>query len=94
MSRSEFQLQCISIAVYSTILTISKLLYSRCDERKDKLQEMLTRLVQFHENMTSALTWLTSAESKIAELDSAVDAAARDKQPDLTLLKEELKVHS
>ena len=76
------------------ILTISKLLYSRCDERKDKLQEMLTRLVQFHENMTSALTWLTSAESKIAELDSTVDPAATEEHPDLTSLKEELKAHS
>ena len=62
----------------------------RCDGRKDKLQEQLTRLVQFHENMISALTWLTSAESKIAELDSAVDAA--EEHPDLTSLKEELKV--
>ncbi|XP_028414557.1 dystrophin-like isoform X10 [Dendronephthya gigantea] len=66
-------------------------LSSRCDERKDKLQEMLTRLVQFHENMISALTWLTSAESKIAELDSAVDAAATEEQPDLSSLKDELK---
>ena len=40
--------------------------------------------------MISALTWLTSAESKIAELDSAVDAA--EEHPDLTTLKEELKV--
>jgi hypothetical protein len=40
--------------------------------------------------MISALTWLTSAESKIAELDSAVDAA--EEHPDLTSLKEELKV--
>lgn len=65
-------------------------LLSSCDERKDNLQEQLTRLVQFHENMISALTWLTSAESKIAELDSAVDAA--EEHPDLTSLKEELKV--
>ena len=70
-------------------LTVSELSYSRCDEKRDKLQEMPTRLVQFHENMTSALTWFTSLE-----LDSAVDAAARDKQPDLTSLKEELKVRS
>ncbi len=42
--------------------------------------------------MISALTWLTSAESKIAELDSAVDAA--EEHPDLTSLKEELKVRT
>ena len=42
--------------------------------------------------MISALTWLTSAESKIAELDSAVDAA--EEHPDLTSLKEELKVQN
>ena len=42
--------------------------------------------------MISALTWLTSAESKIAELDSAVDAA--EEHPDLTSLKEELKVRA
>ena len=44
---------------------------------------MLRRLVHFHESMISALTWLTSTESKIAELDSAVDAAAADEQPDI-----------
>ena len=53
---------------------------------------MLKRLIQFHENMISALTWLTSTESKIAELDSAVDAAAADENPDLATLKADLKV--
>lgn len=53
---------------------------------------MLTRLVQFHENMISALTWLTSAESKIAELDSAVDAAATEEHPDVDSLKSDLQV--
>lgn len=74
------------------IIVILSFFLVRCDERKNKLQDMLTRLVNFHENMISALTWLTSAESKIAELDSAVDAATAEEHPDVSSLKSDLKV--
>ncbi|XP_046853066.1 dystrophin-like [Xenia sp. Carnegie-2017] len=63
-------------------------LASSCAEHTDKL----SRLVQFDESMTEALTWLTSTESKIAELDSAADAA--EEHTDRSSLKEELKVRN
>ena len=63
-----------------------------CNECKYKLEEQLNRLVQFHESMIEALTWLTSTESKIAELDSAADAA--EEHTDRSSLKEELKVRN
>ena len=42
--------------------------------------------------MINALTWLTSAESKVAELDSAVEATSTEEQQDTEALKKELKV--
>lgn len=62
--------------------------FNSCAEHTDKL----SRLVQFDESMTEALTWLTSTESKIAELDSAADAA--EEHTDRSSLKEELKVRN
>lgn len=49
-------------------------------------------MVRFHEDMINALTWLTSAESKVAELDSAVEATSTEEQQDTEALKKELKV--
>lgn len=49
-------------------------------------------MVQFHEDMINALTWLTSAESKVAELDSAVEATSTEEQQDMEALRKELKV--
>lgn len=49
-------------------------------------------MVRFHEDMINALTWLTSAESKVAELDSAVEATSTEEQQDMDALRKELKV--
>ena len=49
-------------------------------------------MVSFHEDMINALTWLTSAESKVAELDSAVEATSTEDQQDTEALRKELKV--
>lgn len=49
-------------------------------------------MVRFHEDMINALTWLTSAESKVAELDSAVEATSTEEQQDMEALRKELKV--
>ena len=64
----------------------------RSASRKKNLKEAFDRMVRFHEDMINALTWLTSAESKVAELDSAVEATSTDEQQDLEALRKELKV--
>ena len=64
----------------------------RSDSRKKNLKEAFDRMVQFHEDMINALTWLTSAESKVAELDSAVEATSTEEQQDMEALRKELKV--
>lgn len=64
----------------------------RSDSRKKHLKEAFDRMVRFHEDMINALTWLTSAESKVAELDSAVEATSTEEQQDMEALRKELKV--
>ena len=64
----------------------------RSDSRKKNLKEAFDRMVRFHEDMTNALTWLTSAESKVAELDSAVEATSTEEQQDAEALRKEIKV--
>ena len=49
-------------------------------------------MVRFHEDMINALTWLTSAESKVAELDSAVEATSTEERVETENLKTELNV--
>ena len=66
--------------------------FFRSDSRKKNLKEAFDRMVRFHEDMINALTWLTSAESKVAELDSAVEATSTEEQQDTEALKKELKV--
>lgn len=66
--------------------------FHRSDSRKKNLKEAFDRMVRFHEDMINALTWLTSAESKVAELDSAVEATSTEEQQDTEALKKELKV--
>lgn len=66
--------------------------FFRSDCRKKNLKEAFDRMVRFHEDMINALTWLTSAESKVAELDSAVEATSTEDQQDTEALKRELKV--
>lgn len=63
----------------------------RSDSRKKNLKEAFDRMVRFHEDMINALTWLTSAESKVAELDSAVEATSTEEQQDMDALRKELK---
>jgi len=65
---------------------------NRSDSRKKNLKEAFDRMVRFHEDMINALTWLTSAESKVAELDSAVEATSTEEQQDMEALRKELKV--
>ena len=67
-------------------------LYYRSDSRRKHLKEAFDRMVRFHEDMINALTWLTSAESKVAELDSAVEATSTEEQQDMEALRKELKV--
>lgn len=64
---------------------------NRSDSRKKNLKEAFDRMVRFHEDMTNALTWLTSAESKVAELDSAVEATSTEEQQDAEALRKEIK---
>lgn len=64
---------------------------NRSDSHKKNLKEAFDRMVRFHEDMINALTWLTSAESKVAELDSAVEATSTEEQQDTEALKKELK---
>lgn len=66
--------------------------FFRSDSRKKNLKEAFDRMVRFHEDMINALTWLTSAESKVAELDSAVEATSTEEQQDMDALRKELKV--
>lgn len=66
--------------------------FFRSDSHKKNLKEAFDRMVRFHEDMINALTWLTSAESKVAELDSAVEATSTEEQQDTEALKKELKV--
>jgi len=76
-----------------TILLIVFLYHCyRSDSRKKHLKEAFDRMVRFHEDMINALTWLTSAESKVAELDSAVEATSTEEQQDMEALRKELKV--
>jgi hypothetical protein len=49
-------------------------------------------MVRFHEEMINALTWLTTTESKVAELDSSIDAGCGENREDVENLKFELKV--
>ncbi|XP_044172339.1 dystrophin-like [Acropora millepora] len=65
---------------------------NRSDSRKNNLKEAFDRMVSFHEDMINALTWLTSAESKVAELDSAVEATSTEDQQDTEALRKELKL--
>ena len=66
--------------------------FFRSDSHKKNLKEAFDRMVRFHEDMINALTWLTSAESKVAELDSAVEATSTEEQQETEALKKELKV--
>ena len=61
---------------------------------QDSLQEALDRLLQFHKNMISALTWLSSAESKVAELDSLVESSQAEDTSDVDELQREMQVRS
>eukprot|EP00794_Sanderia_malayensis_P000391 gene391-1025_t len=58
--------------------------------RQQTLQDSLDRLLQFHKNMITALTWLSSAESKVADLDSIVEASQTEEQIDMDELQKEL----
>jgi len=49
-------------------------------------------LLQFHKNMISALTWLSSAESKVAELDSLVESSQAEDSSDLEEVQKEMQV--
>ena len=61
--------------------------------RQTTLQESLDRLLLFHKNMITALTWLSSAESKVADLDSIVDASQTiEEQIEMDELHKELSV--
>ncbi|XP_048577310.1 dystrophin isoform X2 [Nematostella vectensis] len=60
----------------------------KSEARREHLKEAYERMVQFHEEMIHALTWLTTAESKVAELDSAVDTTEAE---DRDALKAEIK---
>ena len=51
-------------------------------------------MVRFHEDMINALTWLTSAESKVAELDSAADSTSGEEGYKVETLKTELTVRN
>ncbi|XP_057306952.1 utrophin-like isoform X3 [Hydractinia symbiolongicarpus] len=58
--------------------------------RQQSLQDALDRLLVFHKNMISALTWLSSAESKVAELDSLVEASQAEDSNDMEELQREM----
>lgn len=63
--------------------------------RQTTLQESLDRLLLFHKNMITALTWLSSAESKVADLDSIVDASQTiEEQIEMEELHRELSVRA
>ena len=65
---------------------------NRSDARRKHLKEAFDQMVRFHEDMINALTWLTSAESKVAELDSAVEITSTEERVDSDNLKTELNV--
>ena len=91
----EFAVSTSLIFVQLTRSLIRKVFFCcfyRSDSRKKNLKEAFDRMVQFHEDMINALTWLTSAESKVAELDSAVEATSTEEQQDMEALRKELKV--
>ncbi|XP_065057528.1 dystrophin-like isoform X3 [Rhopilema esculentum] len=62
----------------------------RSSNRQNSLQESLDRLLLFHKNMITALTWLSSAESKVADLDSIVEASHTEEQIEMDELHKEL----
>ena len=64
----------------------------RSNARQQSLQEALDNLLLFHKNMISALTWLSSAESKVAELDSLVEASQTEDNTDVEELQQEMLV--
>ena len=66
--------------------------YFRTNARQQSLQDALDRLLLFHKNMISALTWLSSAESKVAELDSLVEASQAEDTADVEELQREMFV--
>ena len=66
----------------------------RSNTRQQSLQEALDRLLLFHKNMISALTWLSSAESKVAELDSLVEASQTEESSNVEELQKDMKVSS
>nr|XP_012563309.1 unnamed protein product [Hydra vulgaris] len=58
--------------------------------RQQSLQEALDNILVFHKNMIGALTWLSSAESKVAELDSLFEASQTEDNTDLEELQQEM----
>ncbi|XP_065653209.1 utrophin-like isoform X2 [Hydra vulgaris] len=58
--------------------------------RQQSLQEALDNILVFHKNMIGALTWLSSAESKVAELDSLYEASQTEDNTDLEELQQEM----
>ena len=67
-------------------------LFFRSNARQQSLQDALDRLLLFHKNMISALTWLSSAESKVAELDSLVEASQTEESTNVQELQKEMRV--
>ena len=84
----------MSRAVATLVVSFSVCIVHCCrsDSRRKHIKEAFDRMVRFHEDMINALTWLTSAESKVAELDSAVEATSTEEQQDMEALRKELKV--
>ena len=81
----------ISVLEINTCSTLSPFV-PRSNNRHQSLQEALDRLLLFHKNMISALTWLSSAESKVAELDSLVEASQTEEAADMDELQREMMV--
>ena len=67
-------------------------IFFRSNARQQSLQDALDRLLLFHKNMISALTWLSSAESKVAELDSLVEASQTEESTNVQELQKEMRV--
>ena len=83
----------INLSLLSNVFhDLSSFIRYRSSNRQNSLQESLDRLLLFHKNMITALTWLSSAESKVADLDSIVEASQTEEQIEMDELHKELAV--
>lgn len=76
---------------YFTLLYIF-LSSCRSDTRTENLKDAFHRMVRFHEEMINGLTWLTTTESTVAELDTMIDSSHSEGRDKVETLKIELKV--